>query len=194
MATRLPSDEQRSRKAFDELLAEHYVRLWAFARALAQDDSEADDVLHDAAISALDSWVGFDQQRPFLPWMRTVIRHRLIDRRRRRQEATISPELAASLEEVHARWDDHLPGNALVDRLGECLEHLGPSGRSTIDLHYRLGLPLATVAERLGIGLNACKKRLERLRDALRRCLGGSPGHEPVTGTGSDTQDGQESP
>ena len=67
-------------------------------------------------------------------------------------------------------------GDSFVERmkpLGECLEALAPNARRIVDSHYRERQTCRTIAERIGMRVEAVKKRLQRARADLRRCIDG---------------------
>ncbi len=142
--------------------------LRALARSLVHGDSEAEDLLQDAAVALLEHPPEVD--RPLRPWLVTVLLNRWrMDRRgasRRRAR-----ERAAERADAPAQPIDALERAQMLRRLGEAVEGLaGPyrdvviaryfDGKTSIEIARELGVPAATVRTRLF-------RALERLRVAL---------------------------
>ncbi len=148
------------------MIAAELDKLRSLVRALVHGDADADDLLQDAALAALEHPPQLD--RPLRPWLATVIRntwrsrHRAATRRLAREAATA----VATLES-----DDPIDRARLLERLTSALVALEEPFRTTVirryldeqsaaDIARDLGVPAGTVRWRL-------KEGLERLRVAL---------------------------
>ncbi|MFT7680095.1 MAG: DNA-directed RNA polymerase specialized sigma24 family protein, partial [Planctomycetota bacterium] len=58
-----------------------------------------------------------------------------------------------------------------IDALGRCVERLPESLAGMVRWVYAGGLSLGAAAERMELGLEAAKKRLQRARQQLAECL-----------------------
>jgi RNA polymerase sigma factor (sigma-70 family) len=138
------------------------------ARGLLGRDSEADDVVQEAWLSALRRPP--DPSTPLEPWLRTVVRHHAANRvrqeRRRqiREEKVPPPAAPGSPEERLEELETH---RLLVDEVAALPE----AHRQAVTLRYFEGLSSAQIAERLGIPAGTVRGRLRTALDELRRSL-----------------------
>jgi RNA polymerase sigma factor (sigma-70 family) len=140
--------------------------LRALARALAGDD--ADDLVQDAAIAALEHPPALD--RPVRPWLAAVLRNRRrmnvrADARRRRRELAIAgagDPVAETTSIDRAR---------VLERLSRALVELDEPFRTAVVRRYLDGQTSAEIARALGVPAGTVRWRLKtglaRLRAAL---------------------------
>jgi RNA polymerase sigma factor (sigma-70 family) len=135
----------------------------ALARALAHGD--ADDLLQDAAVAALEHPP--DTDRPVRPWLATVILNRW--RMNRRGEARRAAREQAI--EVADEAPDPIDRARLLQRLSDALVALDEPFRETVIARYLDGKTAAQIARELGIPAGTVRWRLKtglaRLRAAL---------------------------
>jgi RNA polymerase sigma-70 factor (ECF subfamily) len=163
--------------------------LTAFLRSLLHRTDAVDDLFQETMLIAWRRLDDFDQSRPFGPWLRGIASNLVLERRRKfatRHTLTCEPDVLEALEH-HFSTAHTLRGDSFrerADRLLACLERLPDKFRQTVELAYTKGLLLKQIAESLGEGEEAVKKRLQRARRALADCyLAPAPAnttpHEP---------------
>lgn len=149
------------RAAFDVLVRKYIDRIASVAARGLRDRHEALDVAQEVftlAWTALRSWSGEGQ---VFSWLyRTTLN--LVSHRRRRMGRVRSVE---TLPERPVR--DPEPSE-LHDILKEALDTLPDRQRDVFILRHEAGLPLAEVAERLGLAEGTVKIHLHRALAALR--------------------------
>ena len=166
-------DEMAYRALLEELLP--FVRRQVRARISAPADAE--DVVQNALIAIHRGRHTYQPSRPFGPWMRTVVRHCVIDwyrergRRSNREVAVESPELFA--DPVEAPDPD---GDALSAPLAAALQALPAKQREAVELIHVHGLSVAEASVRAGVSPGALKVRAHRGYRALRARLAGVEG------------------
>lgn len=141
-----------------EVSSQTLRKLHRLAERVSRTSGEADDLVQDAFLAALEQKRGWDDGR-FLAWASGVIRRRarFLARtagRRRRRDASYAIE-ATSPASSYAR----LP-NPLVDSL--------PPSLRTIALLANAGLGRVEIAHLLGISDAALRKRISDLRRVWR--------------------------
>ncbi|MEO8554600.1 MAG: sigma-70 family RNA polymerase sigma factor, partial [Kofleriaceae bacterium] len=145
--------------------------LRALARALVRGDADADDLVQDTAVTALEHPPALD--RPVRPWLAAVLRNRRrMDHRgdaRRRDR-----ELAAAIEAGPASSEaapDAIDRARILERLSAALVALDEPYRTAIVRRYLDGESAAEVARALDVPAGTVRWRiktgLERLRVAL---------------------------
>jgi RNA polymerase sigma factor (sigma-70 family) len=135
----------------------------ALARALAHGD--ADDLLQDAAVAALEHPPATN--RPVRPWLATVILNRWRMNRRGEARRTAREQLADVAEEA----PDPIDRARLLQRLSDALVALDEPFRQTVIARYLDGKSCAQIARELGVPAGTVRWRLKtglaRLRAAL---------------------------
>jgi RNA polymerase sigma-70 factor (ECF subfamily) len=166
-------DEASYRVLLTELLP--VVRRQVRSRISAPSDAE--DVVQNALIAIHRGRHTYQAERPFGPWMRTVVRHCVIDwfrergRRANREVAVESPELFADPVEAEE------PGSQeLSPPLVAALEALPAKQREAVELIHLHGLSVAEASLRAGVTPGALKVRAHRGYKALRARLAGVEG------------------
>ena len=174
----MPGDEARA--AVIEAYRAHYSRLVAAVYAATGDYGEAQDVVQEAYARAL------DRPRQFLAvadpqaWLRVVALNFARQRWRRRRVF----DRLVRFGRVE-RPADTVPGlsDERVD-LTRALQQLSRPTREAVVLHHLLDLPVAAVAEELGVPEGTVKARLARGRAQLKGYLDESAGSTRPPGDG----------
>jgi len=156
--------------AFDELYARHAPRLFAFLRSQVPSAADAEDILHEALLSTLESReVTFDRAC-FRTWLYRIARNAALNRARSRGRGDAAlgnlpeepPAPAADEQLAHAQRMHAL--DVAVSRLPGALAdvyHLRSSGLSYEEIAEVLNIPLGTI-----------KSRMHQMVGALRQELG----------------------
>jgi RNA polymerase sigma-70 factor (ECF subfamily) len=158
--------------AFESLYRIFAPRLYRYFLAAFRDPTTAAELFQITFFKAHRGRHSYRPGSPVAPWLFTIAeRVRTDELRRRGREASrrrnVDPEVAAVPVEPVLPQDEGL--KAIVRRAVETL----PEGqREVIVLHKLEDLPLARVAEVLGITEGAAKVRAHRAYAALRKVLG----------------------
>src|SRR5215472_13439676 len=116
---------RRYRAAFATLYDRTAPQLFGIALRILRQREEAEDVLQEAFVAVWDRAASFDPERgSVMTWLVTVLRHRAIDRRRRR--AHIEDRLGSANDLLtHAAGDtDEADRGANLAALQRCLGEL----------------------------------------------------------------------
>jgi RNA polymerase sigma-70 factor (ECF subfamily) len=158
--------------AFDALVRRHLPRARLLAQRLMQDPDDADDLVQDAFLRALDRIASFDVTRAFGPWFTRLLVNTGIDQRRKRSVRG-------------AEWQDPetLPGSARPDRdaerselresLEEAVGRLPERQRLVVSLFEIDGYSTEEVASMLSVSQVTVRWHLHQARRALREALKG---------------------
>jgi RNA polymerase sigma-70 factor (ECF subfamily) len=162
-------------------LAELYDRYAAVALGLAlkivRDQTEAEDVVHDAFVTIVERAHQFHPERGTVAaWLITTVRNLALDRVRRRvRRAQITDdELKHEPREPppdpeQQSWVEK--ERALVQA---ALARLAPAQRETLEIAFFEGLSYPEIAERHHVALGTVKSRAARALAALRAALDGT--------------------
>ncbi|MEZ5317203.1 MAG: sigma-70 family RNA polymerase sigma factor [Vicinamibacterales bacterium] len=173
----LPAAARGDRDAFARLVDATRVVVSSIVLAIVRDADLSRDVAQDVFLAAWRDLRQLRDPRSFLPWLRQLARHRayhvLRTERRRRRRVTPADTEDLLLAAVDARpsADEALAAREDQRVLAAVLDELPDETREVVTLYYREGQSTAQVAELLGLGEAAVRKRLSRARAALRDTL-----------------------
>lgn len=150
------------------------------ARAQGHAGIAIDDLVQDVLLSLQRTWVGFDRNKPFRPWLSTIVRRRAIDQIRRARLHRSHLDLEAFADTLAAP----MPEICTVDQarrvrlLHEAIDALPPRQREAM-IHVGLGeASLAEAADRVGVKRTALRVSYHRALKALRTKLDPELAHD----------------
>lgn len=156
---------------FESELLTLLPRLRRFARSLARNAADADDLMQTALERALKARASWQPGTRLDSWMMKIIRNSWIDevRARTRRAQTFAPEEAGV--GVAAEAGDHGARAAEADAIGRAMNALPPEQREAVALVLVEGLSYQEAAELLEVPVGTLTSRLTRGRQALARTL-----------------------
>lgn len=143
-------------------------KLRRFARSLARNPHDADDLLQGAlerALAHLDQW---QADTRLDSWLYTIVRHAWIDELRSRARRERTFEDAGQADAVADRGGD-ASGTLAVDQAMACLPE---DQRLAVALVLIEGLPYKEAAQIIGVPMGTLTSRLARGRQTLQQLLG----------------------
>ncbi len=176
----------RIREGDDAALAVLYDRYAALALGMAlkivREQSEAEDVVHDAFVAVVER---VDQFRPdrgsLVAWLVTMVRNLALDRARRRNRRAqiVDEELRhepppSPLDPEQISWIER-ERDAVRGAMGK----LSASQRETLEIAFFEGLSYPEIAARENVALGTVKSRAARALGALRAALDGTIDADP---------------
>jgi RNA polymerase sigma-70 factor, ECF subfamily len=143
-------------------------KLRRFARSLARNVHDADDLLQGALERALAHLEQWQADTRLDSWLYTIVKNAWIDelRSRARREHTLADSGQADAVPDH-RGD--ASGTLAVDQAMECLPE---DQRLAVALVLIEGLPYKEAAQIIGVPMGTLTSRLARGRQALQQLLG----------------------
>jgi RNA polymerase sigma-70 factor (ECF subfamily) len=157
-------------EAFDGLVRRYIRRARGIARRLLQDAEDADDLVQDAFLRALEKIGSFDPARPFGPWFFRILVNAAHDVFRRRSARATEPE-RADIIAPGPTPDQQAEGAEIRRRFDEALAELPPRQRLIVWFFEVDGMGTDEIAEALGIGQVTVRWHLHQGRRALRQAL-----------------------
>ncbi len=163
-------------------LYDRYSRLsYALAYRILGDGDSAEDVVHDAFISAWRGAASYRRERGNVRgWLLSIVHHRAVDVLRRKTTFRPAPLEAASERPSDDDTAEAAERNVEHQTVREALEALPPAQRRTIELAYFGGYTHVELAELMGVPLGTVKGRmrigLQKLRRALDAQIGAGEG------------------
>lgn len=149
--------------------------LLSYLRCLVLDGNVVDDLFQETMVVAWGRLDECDLDRPFGPWLRGIASRLVMAHYRKQkvaplvlQEAVLSA-VDRQFENINLlagdKWDDK------VAALHVCIDELPEKQKLVITGKYFEGVSLAGLAERFDVSVEACKKRIQRGRTMLAKCL-----------------------
>ncbi len=165
---------RRERAAFAALYDRTAPQLFGIALRILRQREEAEDVLQETFVAVWDRAASFDPARgSVMTWLITVLRHRAIDRRRRRAHLEDRTGSEADLLALTATATDDTDRAAALAALQKCLAELEDRPRRAVLLAYAYGYTHEELAKRLTTPIGTVKSWVRRSLERLKRCLDG---------------------
>ncbi len=169
---------EREHLEFEAAIAQHVPALVSYLAGLTRRRAEAEELAQEALVRAFHAFPRF-RAEPGGPdrtwsWLRTIAvnRWRTAARDRGRRRTVALDEAAeSSLDAFYADVQRH--GYDLRQHLARCFDELPESLAAPCRMHYHEEHPVRTIAEQMGLSIDAALKRLQRARDLLRDCIRG---------------------
>jgi len=150
-------------------------RLRRFARALAGQPADADDIVQIAVERALMRLDQFQAGTRLDAWLLTIVRNAWIDEtrtRKRRAQVFADAELG---ERVGAGGEAEAQAKLEAKEVRKAMQSLPEEQREAVALVCVEGLAYREAAAVLGVPIGTLTSRLARGREALQRMLGATP-------------------
>ncbi len=157
--------------AFDALVRRYIDRALVVARRITGNTHDAEDLVQDAFMRALDRIGSFDNSRPFGPWFFRVLTNTGLNARRARVLRMTEPE-AVDAPSNDAGPDEMVERGEIRERFDAALASLSPRQRLIVTLFEVDEVPSSEIAARLGIAQETVRWHLHQARLVLREALG----------------------
>lgn len=146
-------------------------RIYGFILALVPDWSEAEDLLQETTTVM---WTKFDQftvGTDFAAWAMRIARYQIMNyrKKKRNQRVQFSDEVLQAIDGQVSAATMQL--DVRRDALRDCLKKLPARDRELVHLRYEYDATTKSVAERVGRGLDAVYKALNRIHVQLLHCI-----------------------
>lgn len=170
-------------EAFEELVRTYGGRMLAVARRFVRQESDAQDIVQAAYLSAFRSLHQFEGNCQIGTWLHRIVVNQGLMKlrtRRRKPEESIEALLPAFKEDGHhvEQFSDwNVPADMLLERqetratVRACIDLLPANYREVLMLRDIEELPTQDVAQMLNLTPTAVKVRLHRARQALSTLL-----------------------
>jgi len=160
---------------FELIMRRHNQRLYRAARAILNDDAEAEDVMQETYVRAFVHLAQFRGDALLSTWLTRIAAHEAFARvRQRRRLAALPPddndvETLPMADRPKPADPEREANNAeLRGLLERAIDELPETYRTVFVLREVEGLSTATTAECLGVSEEVVKTRLSRARARLR--------------------------
>lgn len=157
-------------EAYDELVRRHMRRAFSIAYRILEHREDAEDVVQDAFVRALERLDSLHRGRPFAPWFHRIVVNQSLNHRRKRRVRTTEP-LAEELVAGGPDPEQETGQVRLRERLRSALAELPERQRTIVLLSELEGMTSAEIAEVLDVAPGTVRWHLHQAREALRAVL-----------------------
>lgn len=176
-----PRDDERDlvirvqhgdREAFDELARRHARRAFAIAYRILRHTQDAEDLVQDAFIAALDGIGTFDPTRPFAPWFFKIVVNRALNAASARstRERHVTVTYLWNTDAVAVEFDP-AERSEIRQRFRRALDALPQQQRVIVELSDIDGRSSTEVGEMLDLPRGTVRWHLHQARKTLRAAL-----------------------
>lgn len=166
-------DPFAAQQRFLSLFLRSEREIFRYVAALVPNVTDAEDIVQQTAVALWEKFHAYDPSRPFTPWACRFALNKArqwIERRQRWQallDQGLAEELALRRQELQPEFERRFR------QLEDCLGKLPSAQRSLIEGYYYERVRVESLAQRSGRTVAATYKVLQRIRQALQRCLEG---------------------
>jgi RNA polymerase sigma-70 factor (ECF subfamily) len=160
--------KQGDREAFDALVRAVGDRCLAIAHRILRDGDLAEDAVQAALIKAWRELRTLRDDDRFEPWLHRILINECYSHARRERRFTANVHLLPPFPPADS---GELLSVELRDQLERAFQRLTLEQRAVLVFHHFLDLPIAEVADRLGVPLGTVKSRLHTATAAMRASL-----------------------
>jgi RNA polymerase sigma-70 factor, ECF subfamily len=156
-------------------IVEQLPVLRRYARSLTRNDTDAEDLVHDALVRACEGRHTFRPGASLRNWLLGVVHNTFVTSVRRRRAEVIHLDALAQETPTHVAPDQE--NRVQLRQIGEAFLQLPDEQRAVLHLIVIEGMSYSTAATTLGVPVGTVMSRLSRARAALRafeRDLNGS--------------------
>ena len=159
---------QGEREAFTVLVRRYQGPIFRLMLRFTRDETEAGEMAQEAFVRAFERLASYDRKRRFFTWLYTLSLNMARDHARK---AARTPSVSHGPERIADSRHDPL---ATLEATGalEALRELPPKYAEALALRYIEDMPLAAVAETMGLSMSAAKMRVHRALRLMRRHYG----------------------
>jgi RNA polymerase sigma-70 factor, ECF subfamily len=163
--------QRGEREAFGVLMRRHAQRAYAVAYRVLRHNEDAEDVVQESFVAALDGIDTFEIGRPFAPWLLRIVMYRSINARRSRmsRERHVLAEPADAASGVGALTAPER--SEIRTRFGEALRGLPEQQRLVVQLSDVDGYSSQEIGDMLDMPSGTVRWHLHTARTVLRRVL-----------------------
>lgn len=158
-------------EALDRITRCHGDRLLAVGRRYCRNESEAEDAVQDALLSAGRNLTSFRADGSLEGWLVRMVANACHHMRRGRKNNPSLHDAEAVLTSAEASPEAAAMTGELAAALGEALSELKPMDRTIVLLAEGEGWTGPEIGEKLGMTAGAVRVRLTRARATLREAL-----------------------
>lgn len=167
-------DRAAAQQRFLSLFLRSEREIFRYVAVLVPNVADAEDIVQQTALALWEKFEAYDPSQPFTPWACRFALNKARQWMERRQrwklllDGGLAEELALRREQLRPELE------ARLRRLEGCLAGLPGDQRALVEGYYYRREEVAQLAGQSGRTVPATYKSLQRIRQALQRCIEGA--------------------
>ena len=160
------------KKAIERFYKKYSARLLNFILSHVESFADAEEILQDTFVSALDSLPLFSYKSSLFTWLCGIAKHEIADFYRKKKIKTILFSHLPFLEELATQAlgpEEKLIRKELKREIKAVFKKLSEGYRQVLRLKYQEGYTVSQIAQKLGLSFKAVESRLFRARLAFQK-------------------------
>jgi RNA polymerase sigma-70 factor (ECF subfamily) len=157
--------------AMQVLFQRHSVRVYRFVLRLIGNPSLAEEIVSEVFLNVWQHAGSFDGKCQVTTWLLAIARHKALSALRRRPEAQLDEDMAATLADPGEDAESVLDRKERSKIIRACLTQLSPAHREIIDLVYYHEKSVDEVARIVDAPKSTVKTRMFYARSHLAKLL-----------------------
>jgi RNA polymerase sigma-70 factor (ECF subfamily) len=171
-----PSQEDRSLAGFEELAMPLFDSLYNFARWLAQNQNDAEDLVQETYLKALRSFASFEPGTNFRAWIFQILKNTFLGScSKLERRMTLAMDSEEDLPATSDTPESLLIALSNIDAVRCAIEQLPVIFREVVLLCDVEDASYREIAQILSIPIGTVMSRLARARKMVRQSLGSNP-------------------
>ena len=169
-------------QAFETLFGKYQKPIYNMLLRMLRSSDDASDLTQDTFIKAYRALGSLREEATFYPWLRQIAVNLARNQWKRAGRVRMSSldegqttdegeELSRELPDWSANPESLAQDEELRRKVEAAIATLSEDHRVVVTLHHMEGMPVADIAQLLGISVGTVKSRLSRARDQLHRKL-----------------------
>lgn len=165
--------QKGDRAAYEDLLSDLLPLLRGYVRHKWRNASDVEDVVQDILLSIHGVRQTYDPRRPFMPWLMTIAKRRLIDAARKVSARSKNETTVEVMPETFQERDAKTEYDTYDDQeaIRRAMSELPEGQRQAIELMKIQGLSLEEASVVTGKSISSLKVSVHRAIKAMRRTL-----------------------
>ena len=152
------------RAALESLFRLHYPRLSGMAYKLAWNKAQAEDLVQETLVSAIQSFPEYRMECQFIWWLKRILHRRYADSLRKRAFEPLAEDEEDPVNKLEAQ--------AEAGKIRREIKALPEPLRKTAELRFLMECEISEIAKLLKIPEGTVKSRLHNARETLKIRLG----------------------
>ena len=166
-------DQIRIDQPSDSILTGHIPQLRRYARGLARNAADADDLVQSCLVRALANFHRFERNTNLRAWLMTILHNIFIDTIRKNRRARDAFEAARIAGDGVSQGPSQFQHMQVVE-LEQAIERLPAEQRSTLLLVTQEDMTYEEAAHVTGVPVGTVRSRLSRARHLLLATMEGA--------------------
>jgi len=163
----------KDRSEETRLVMQHRTALYSYIFSCVRDHTDAEDILHDVCVIAIESFEQLKKKESFFPWVREIAFHQVLAHiKKKEKETPFNPHVVAALADAVNQVEQKHSRLNFRDAMMKCLDKLPTQSRELIMMRYDDSeADIAGIASQSGKSVHSIYSHLKRIKTLLRDCV-----------------------